>query len=70
MLDAKLFGINPDYFSYTLSKSACHTLTQIAAQAMRRLRVNGIAPELCASVARQKKNFNYHTNVIFWDKAR
>ena len=29
MLDAKLFGINPDYFSYTLSKSACHTLTQI-----------------------------------------
>ena len=26
MLDAKLFGINPDYFSYTLSKAACHTL--------------------------------------------
>ena len=45
MLDAKLFGINPDYFSYTLSKSACHTLTQIAAQAYApRLRVNGIAP--------------------------
>ncbi|MDP7375367.1 MAG: SDR family oxidoreductase, partial [Alphaproteobacteria bacterium] len=34
-----------DYFSYTLSKSACHTLTQIAAQAYApRLRVNGIAP--------------------------
>lgn len=45
MLDAKLFGINPDYFSYTLSKAACHTLTQIAAQAYApRLRVNGIAP--------------------------
>ena len=45
MLDAKLFGINPDYFSYTLSKSACYTLTQIAAQAYApRLRVNGIAP--------------------------
>ena len=45
MLDAKLFGINPDYFSYTLSKAACHTLTQIAAQAYApRVRVNGIAP--------------------------
>ena len=44
MLDAKLFGINPDYFSYTLSKSACHTLTQIAARLCARLRVNGIAP--------------------------
>ena len=45
MLDAKLFDINPDYFSYTLSKAACHTLTQIAAQAYApRVRVNGIAP--------------------------
>lgn len=45
MLDAKLFGINPDYFSYTLSKAACHTLTRIAAQAYApRLRINGIAP--------------------------
>ena len=45
MLDAKLFGINPDYFSYTLSKAAFHALTQISAQAYApRLRVNAIAP--------------------------
>ncbi len=45
MLDAKLFGINPDYYSYTLSKAACHTLTLLAAQAYApRLRVNAIAP--------------------------
>ena len=45
MLDAKLFGINPDYFSYTLSKAAAHSLTQISAQAYApRLRVNAIAP--------------------------
>ena len=45
MLDAKLFGLNPDYFTYTLSKAALHNLTLIAAQAFApKLRVNGIAP--------------------------
>jgi NAD(P)-dependent dehydrogenase (short-subunit alcohol dehydrogenase family) len=45
MLDAKLFGINPDYFSYTLSKAALLNLTHISAQAYApQLRVNGIAP--------------------------
>jgi NAD(P)-dependent dehydrogenase (short-subunit alcohol dehydrogenase family) len=45
MLDAKLFGINPDYFSYTLSKSALLCLNQISAQAYApKVRVNGIAP--------------------------
>ena len=45
MLDAKLFGMNPDYYSYTLSKSALHTLTIMAAQGYApRLRVNAIAP--------------------------
>ena len=44
MLDAKLFGINPDYFSYTLSESACHTLTRLPQAYAPRLRVNGIAP--------------------------
>ena len=45
MLDAKLFGINPDYFSYTLSKSALLCLSQISAQAYApKMRVNGIAP--------------------------
>ena len=45
MLYAKLFGMNPDNYSYTLSKSALHTLTIMAAQAYApRLRVNAIAP--------------------------
>ncbi|MGC6440019.1 MAG: SDR family oxidoreductase [Candidatus Puniceispirillaceae bacterium] len=45
MLDAKLFGLNPDYFTYTLSKAALHNLTLISAQAFApQLRINAIAP--------------------------
>lgn len=45
MLDAKLFGLNPDYYSYTLSKSALLCLNKISAQAYApHIRVNGIAP--------------------------
>ena len=43
--DAKLSGLNPDYYSYTLSKIALDGLTTIAAQAYApHVRVNGIAP--------------------------
>ena len=43
--DAKLSGLNPDYFSYTLSKIALDGLTTLAAQAYApHLRVNAIAP--------------------------
>ena len=43
--DAKLAGLNPDYFSYTLSKIALDGLTTLAAQAYAPyLRVNAIAP--------------------------
>ena len=43
--DAKLSGLNPDYFSYTLSKIALDGLTTLAAQAYAPyLRVNAIAP--------------------------
>ena len=45
MLDAKLFGMNPDYFTYTLSKAALHTMSQMSAQYFApNLRINGIAP--------------------------
>ena len=45
ILDAKLFGMNPDYYSYTLSKAALQNLTIMSAQAYApRLRVNAIAP--------------------------
>lgn len=45
MLDAKLFGMNPDYFTYTLSKAALSTMSQMSAQYFApNLRINGIAP--------------------------
>jgi NAD(P)-dependent dehydrogenase (short-subunit alcohol dehydrogenase family) len=48
LLDAKLSAPNPDYLSYTLSKSALAALTELAARALapRGIRVNGIAPAL------------------------
>ena len=45
MLDSKLFGLNPDYFSYTLSKAGMQTLGMMAAQAYApHCRINAIAP--------------------------
>ena len=45
ILDSKLFGLNPDYFSYTLSKAALQNFGILAAQAYApKLRVNAIAP--------------------------
>ncbi len=48
LLDSKLSAPNPDYLSYTLSKSALAALTELAARALapRSIRVNGIAPAL------------------------
>lgn len=48
LLDAKLAAPNPDYLSYTLSKSALAAFTDLAARALaaRGIRVNGIAPGL------------------------
>ena len=45
ILDSKLFGLNPDYFTYTLSKAALQNFGILAAQAYApELRVNAIAP--------------------------
>lgn len=47
ILDQKLFNLNPDYLSYTLSKAALQTATTTLAQALApKLRVVGIAPGL------------------------
>lgn len=48
LLDSKLSAPNPDFLSYTLSKQALASLTELAAQmfAPRGIRVNGIAPAL------------------------
>lgn len=47
VLDQKLFNLNPDFLSYTLSKIGLHGLTKLLAQSFApRLRVAGIAPGL------------------------
>jgi NAD(P)-dependent dehydrogenase (short-subunit alcohol dehydrogenase family) len=45
LIDQKVLRLNPDYFSYTIAKSALWTATQTLAQALApRIRVNAIAP--------------------------
>jgi NAD(P)-dependent dehydrogenase (short-subunit alcohol dehydrogenase family) len=45
MVDNKVFALNPDYFSYTLSKVALQGMTQMLAMAFApTIRVAGIAP--------------------------
>jgi NAD(P)-dependent dehydrogenase (short-subunit alcohol dehydrogenase family) len=45
LLDQKLFNLNPDFLSYTLSKAALHTATTMLAQSLApKLRVAGVAP--------------------------
>jgi NAD(P)-dependent dehydrogenase (short-subunit alcohol dehydrogenase family) len=45
LLDQKLYNLNPDFLSYTLSKAALHTATTMLAQALApTVRVVGIAP--------------------------
>jgi NAD(P)-dependent dehydrogenase (short-subunit alcohol dehydrogenase family) len=47
LLDQKLYNLNPDFLSYTLSKVGLQGLTTLLAQALApRLRVAGIAPGL------------------------
>jgi NAD(P)-dependent dehydrogenase (short-subunit alcohol dehydrogenase family) len=47
LLDQKLYGYNPDFLSYTLSKAALASATTMLAQALApRLRVVGVAPGL------------------------
>jgi len=45
VVDQKVWRLDPDYFSYTVAKSALWTATQTLAQALApRVRVNAIAP--------------------------
>jgi NAD(P)-dependent dehydrogenase (short-subunit alcohol dehydrogenase family) len=47
ILDQKVFNLNPDYFSYTLSKLALYQAVALQAQALAPiLRVNAVAPGL------------------------
>ena len=45
ILDQRVWRLNPQFFSYTLSKAALWTATQTLAQALApRIRVNGVGP--------------------------
>ncbi|XYJ10857.1 SDR family oxidoreductase [Telluria sp. B2] len=45
LLDQKLYNLNPDFLSYTLSKAALDTATRMLAQALApTLRIVGVAP--------------------------
>jgi NAD(P)-dependent dehydrogenase (short-subunit alcohol dehydrogenase family) len=47
LLDQKLWNLNPDFLSYTLSKAALEAATTVLAQALApRVRVVGVAPGL------------------------
>ena len=47
LLDYKLFNINADFYSYTLSKAALKTMTEMLARTLApKVRVNGVAPGL------------------------
>lgn len=60
IVDAKLAAPNPDFLSYTLSKAALATLTELSARALagEDIRVNAIAPALMLQSAGQsEQNF-------------
>jgi len=60
MLDAKLAGLNPDFFSYTISKIGLGGLTELCARAFAPgIRVCGIAPSVTmVSGPQSRANFD------------
>lgn len=57
LLDQKLFNLNPDFLSYTLSKSALQTATTVLAQALApKVRVVGVAPGLTLVSGKQTED--------------
>lgn len=56
LLDQKLFNPNPDFLSYTLSKSALMEATRLLARAMApRVRVVGVAPGITLTSGEQSE---------------
>lgn len=59
LLDQKLWNLNPDFYSYTISKVGLQGVTEVLARALApRVRVNAIAPGITLPAIRQsEKNF-------------
>lgn len=68
ILDSKVFALNPDFHSYSLSKYALYGATEMMAQALApKIRVNAIAPGLTLiSESQSKENFHLasHLNYV------
>jgi len=61
MIDQRVRKLTPEFFSYTLAKSALWTLTQTAAQALApQLRVNAIGPGPTLAGPRQSSDDFHH----------
>ncbi|MBP8150191.1 MAG: SDR family oxidoreductase [Limnohabitans sp.] len=64
ILDQKVFNLNPDYFSYTVSKLALERAVALQAQALAPLRVCGVAPGLMfLSGPQTQENFDRNCRV-------
>ena len=57
ILDQRIFKLTPHFFSYTISKTALHTLTKTSAMKLApKIRVNAIAPGPVMKNKRQSTN--------------
>jgi NAD(P)-dependent dehydrogenase (short-subunit alcohol dehydrogenase family) len=64
ILDQKVFNLNPEYFSYTVSKLALERAVALQAQALAPLRVCGVAPGLMfLSGPQTQENFDRNSRV-------
>jgi NAD(P)-dependent dehydrogenase (short-subunit alcohol dehydrogenase family) len=63
LLDQKLYNLNPDFLSYTLSKAALQTATTMLAQALApKLRVVGVAPGITLVSGEQSEDGFAHAH--------
>jgi NAD(P)-dependent dehydrogenase (short-subunit alcohol dehydrogenase family) len=71
VLDQKVFNLNPDYFSYTLSKLALERAVALQAQALApQIRVCGVAPGLLfLSGPQTQENFDKASRVNLMQRA-
>lgn len=65
MIDNKVFALNPDFFTYTISKSALHSATQMLAMKFSGCpRVCGIAPSITLISGKQSpENFEKSSRI-------
>jgi len=65
LLDQKLYNLNPDFLSYTLSKAALHSATTMLAQALApKVRVVGVAPGITLVSGDQSESSFAHAHTV------